>query len=162
MKKGIRFLGAAVATVLGAGYSPFAPGTVASLISASTFYLLMRSDVAFDYLLLLSIPIILVAYWGCIVGHRLWGKDPSRVTIDEFAGCWITCLFAPASWGIYGIAVAFTLFRLFDILKPWPVSKADEMVHPSGILLDDIAAGLIAGWCILLAFEIYGYIISAL
>lgn len=160
MNKGSRFFGKAVATTLGAGYFPLAPGTMGSLISASIFYLLTHLGVAFNVLMLLTIPIVLVAYWGCIIGHQLWGKDPSRVTVDEFAGCWIACLFAPESWGIVGIAIAFVLFRAIDILKPWPVSKADQMAHPSGILLDDIAAGLIAGWCILLGFEIYGYIMS--
>ena len=95
MKKRSRILGAAVATVLGAGYFPIAPGTVASLISSAVFFLLLHFGISFNYLLAALFPILIVSYWGCIMGHRMWGKDPSRVTVDEFAGCWIACLFVP-------------------------------------------------------------------
>jgi len=82
--------------------------------------------------------------WGCKEGYRLWGDDPSRVNVDEFAGCWIACLAVPSSWGVPGIASALVIFRLFDILKPWPVSYFDRMKTPAGILLDDVAAGILS------------------
>jgi len=137
--KGFRdFAGAALATCLGSGFSPVAPGTVGSILSALVFALAGPART------LLVRPIIALAWTGCHSGRRLWGKDPSRVNIDEFAGCWVACLASPAGWGLYGIAAALVLFRVMDIAKPWPVSLLDRMDSPFGILADDIAAGLIA------------------
>lgn len=141
MKKSVRFAGAAIATLFGAGYFPFAPGTIGSLISVGLFISIPGQGI---FPLLILVPVLPVAYFGCSVGQRLWGEDPSYIVVDEFAGCWIACLAAPASWGIAGIAVAFVLFRIFDIAKPWPVSIFDRMKSPVGILLDDVAAGVLA------------------
>ncbi len=143
MKPGIRIPGAAVATVLGSGYSPLAPGTVGSIVAAVVYWA-VRSTFPPWVAHLLIIPIIPLALWGCSVGFRLWGDDPSRVNVDEFAGCWIACMAVPAAWGITGIAASLAVFRLFDILKPWPVSLFDRMKTPAGILLDDLAAGLMS------------------
>ncbi len=137
--------GTAVATVFGAGYCPVAPGTAGSLIAAGLF-LLLRHAAALIWVLC---PIfILLGYWGSRVGREKWGGDPSRVVIDEFAGCWIACLAVPYDWGFAGIAAAFVLFRIFDIFKPWPVSFFDRMKSASGILLDDVAAGIMAAMVI--------------
>ncbi|MCK4807939.1 MAG: phosphatidylglycerophosphatase A, partial [Candidatus Aegiribacteria sp.] len=89
-------------------------------------------------------------------GRKKWGEDPSKVVIDEFVGCWISCLAVPSGWGIVGIAVAFVLFRIFDIFKPWPVSFFDRMKSAAGILLDDVAAGIMAALVILLGSVIHG------
>lgn len=137
--KGFRnFAGAALATSLGSGFFPVAPGTVGSILSAMVFL------VAGRFRLPLLVPILALAWVGCRSGRRLWGKDPSRVNIDEFAGCWVACLAAPQGWGIRGIAAALVLFRVMDIVKPWPVSILDRIDSPLGILGDDIAAGVIA------------------
>ena len=108
---------------------------------------------------MLILAVILPAgYWSSSIGQRLWGDDPSRIVIDEFVGCWIACLAVPGSWGIYGIAVAFILFRAFDILKPWPVSIFGRMKSPAGILLDDVAAGILSAIIILIGSQLYGII----
>lgn len=137
--KGFRdFAGAALATSIGTGFFPVAPGTVGSILAALVFVLFGRGRP------LLLVPIIALAWVGCHFGRRLWGKDPSRVNIDEFAGCWIACMASPAGWGLYGIALALALFRVMDIAKPWPVSLLDRIDSPFGILADDIAAGLLS------------------
>ncbi len=148
-----RYTGTAIATVFGAGYLPVAPGTAGSLISALLFFLIPAEN---SFHLLVLAVILPVGYWSCLIGQRLWGGDPSRVVIDEFAGCWIACLAVPVSWGIAGITVAFILFRLFDILKPWPVSVFDEMKSPAGILLDDVAAGVLSAVIIIIGNQLYG------
>lgn len=130
--------GAALATSLGSGFFPVAPGTVGSVLSAAVFALAGRGRP------LLLVPVIALAWVGCSCGRRLWGKDPSRVNIDEFAGCWVACLASPGRWGLFGIAAALLLFRIMDIAKPWPVSLLDRSDTPFGILADDIAAGMIA------------------
>ena len=145
----LRFLGGALASTLGTGFFPWGPGTVGSIIAAAAFYYSPFNP----YLLL---PVILLLGWiGCEAGRKLWGEDPSIVTIDEVAGTWIACLAASPAWGIWGILAALILFRIFDIAKPWPVNKLDEMKNGIGILLDDVAAGLMAAGVLIVADLIY-------
>src|SRR6266496_2939404 len=69
-------------------------------------------------------------------------KDPQSVVIDEVAGQWVTLLFAPVSWKT--LSVAFILFRAFDILKPPPVRQLERLPEGTGIVIDDVAAGVYA------------------
>ncbi len=141
----LRFLGGALATTLGTGFFPWGPGTVGSIIAAVLFYYSPMNP----YHLL---PLVLLLGWiGCEAGRKIWGEDPSIVTIDEVAGTWIACLAASPAWGIWGILAALLLFRVFDIAKPWPVNKLDEMKNGIGILLDDVAAGLMAAGVLIIA-----------
>ncbi|MDE1938540.1 MAG: phosphatidylglycerophosphatase A [Alphaproteobacteria bacterium] len=132
-----------LATMFGIGRAPVAPGTAASLVAA-----------------LAAWPITLFAgHWvllilGAAVGlasipiadryARECGRDdPSECVIDELAGQWLTCAFAPLS--LWGFTLAFLAFRLLDMTKPWPVSAAEKLAGGVGIVADDIVAGLIAG-----------------
>ena len=108
--------------------------------------------------------LLIIALLGYGLGHwasHVWisqgdDKDPSAVVIDEAVGIWLTLIAAPLT--PLGIALAFGLFRLFDILKPWPVSWADKSLGgATGIMLDDVLAGLWAA-LILAAAAIYGVI----
>ena len=154
MKSGRSIPGILTATVLGSGYSPVAPGTAGSIVSAAAF-VAVRSCTPPWLVFALLPPVVLAALWGCRAGYAMWGHDPSRVNVDEFAGCWIACLAVPVSWGIAGIAAGLVLFRLFDILKPWPVSRLDWMKTPAGILLDDVAAGLLSALLIAIGVLLY-------
>lgn len=145
--------GKALATVFGAGYVPFAPGTAGSLVAAGLWVLLSPGPVVSWTVLGLS---LLLGYWGCKVGWDSWGSDPSKVVIDEFAGCWIACMAAPAQWGLYGTAAAFLLFRVFDIWKPWPVCVFDRMDSPTGMLMDDVAAGILSAAAAFAAGKLHG------
>ena len=135
--------GVAVATVLGSGFCPVAPGTAGSIASSFVFWLVRSLFPTWveSASLVLILPL---SMWGCRQGYALWGGDPPCVNVDEFAGCWIACLAVPLSWGVPGIVSALVIFRFFDILKPWPVSYFDRMKTPAGILLDDIAAGVLS------------------
>ncbi len=146
MKGLLRLFGGVVSTTLWTGYFPLGPGTVGSIAACVLFYF---CPVHLRFPLLPGI--LLLAWAGCEAGKRLWGDDPSRVTIDEVAGCWIACLAAPSDWGLWGIFAALFLFRVFDIAKPWPVSALDRMKSGLGILLDDVAAGLMAAAILYLA-----------
>lgn len=77
-------------------------------------------------------------------------QDPGWVVVDEAAGMLLTLAALPAAAGWVGVGLAFLLFRAFDILKPWPVSWADNLGGPVGIMLDDILAGAIAGTLLIL------------
>ena len=70
-------------------------------------------------------------------------KDPGAIVWDEFVGMWITLIFVPEGW--YFLILGFLLFRLFDIVKPWPVNYLDRQISGGlGIMVDDVAAGLYA------------------
>ena len=88
-----------------------------------------------------------------VVARESGRKDPGHVVIDEVAGQLFALIAIPADWG--HTLVAFLLFRLFDILKPWPIRQLERLPKGTGIMLDDVAAGLLAlavGHLILLKF----------
>lgn len=153
MRNPLLSAGTAVATVFGAGYSPVAPGTAGSLVAAG-LYIILKPDGFLPWILLALF--LLLGYWGSYAGRKRWGGDPKKVVIDEFAGCWISSLAVPSEWGATGVFAAFVLFRIFDIFKPWPVSFFDRMNSAAGILLDDVAAGIMAALVVFTGNYIYG------
>jgi phosphatidylglycerophosphatase A len=130
-----------IATFFGTGYFPKAPGTVATL-AALPLYLVLRRLPAPLYILSLGKLIVL----GIIASDAMekqWGKDPSRVVIDEVCGLLVTLMARPK--GFKEIALGVALFRFFDIIKPPPVGTIDKKVKGGiGIMGDDIAAGVIS------------------
>jgi phosphatidylglycerophosphatase A len=132
-----------IATVLGVGRAPFAPGTVASVVALPFAWLILRHC---DVTLLGAATTVatLAGIWACDVYVKDTGReDPSECVIDEVAGQWIACAFAPVS--LAGFALAFVLFRLFDITKLWPISAAEKLRGGLGVMADDLVAGLFAG-----------------
>jgi len=128
-----------IATFFGVGLLPRAPGTWGSL-AALPFAWLIQQYLGRDAL---ALAIILLFAAGCWAAGRhaatLGGGDPGEVVIDEVAGQWLTLLFVPADWRLY--ALGFVLFRLADILKPWPVNLADQAIGGGlGIMIDDVLA----------------------
>ena len=141
-----------IAAGFGAGFSPKAPGTVGSLAALLPWWFLMKDLPLPAYLAVLAAGFgigVWAAHW---VITRTGIEDPSLVVWDEYIGMWITLLMAPAGWP--WMVVAFVLFRIFDIAKPWPVSWADEKVHGGfGAMLDDVIAGVYA----LLALQLIAF-----
>ena len=134
------------ATGFGAGYLPKAPGTWGTLLAILPVYLL-QSYVP-EYYLMFTIAFIIFSVWVSSNAIKIFNdSDPSIVVIDEIAGFLVTMLFVPFSYLFVGIA--FVLFRLFDILKPWPICWLDKRLGGGwGIVLDDVMAGIYA--CVLL------------
>ncbi len=133
----------AIATLGGAGHSRYAPGTVASILALPFAWLIAWSAGRF-FLLLAGIVALAVGAWAAeLYATQTKMFDPSECVIDELAGQWIACAFAPVSFT--GFALAFVLFRLFDIWKPWPVRQAEHLHGGLGIMLDDVVAALLAG-----------------
>jgi phosphatidylglycerophosphatase A len=128
----------------GCGLSPKAPGTVASL-GAMPLGALIHWGFGGDTLFTCAVILFLIG-WAVAASHfrnQTGLGDPQWVVVDEVAGQWLALTVVPFSLG--GFTLAFVLFRLFDILKPWPVSWADRKVGGAlGIMLDDFLAGLYA------------------
>ena len=133
-----------IASVFGIGYFPFASGTVASLAAMPLAALILLHGGGM-VLAAASLVAFAVGVWACGDHVRATGReDPSECVIDEVAGQWLACAFASVSFP--SLALAFFLFRLFDIWKPWPVGWADrELPGGLGVMADDMIAGLMAG-----------------
>lgn len=131
-----------LATTLLTGYAPFAPGTVGAAMGVLLYWLL--SPLPHHVYIPTVAACIFIAVWvadrACIIfGER----DPSKVTIDEVVGMLVTFVLHPFSW--VAVIAGFVLFRLFDILKPWPIRWA-QCRFPGGwgVVLDDVLAGIFA------------------
>ncbi len=130
----------------GSGLSPKAPGTAGTAV-AVVLYLLLSELPLTAYLLMLLITFAAGIYI-CDRSSKLLGvHDHGGIVWDEFVGYWITMLVAPSGW--VWITIGFILFRLFDILKPFPINVSDKYVHGGlGIMLDDAIAGIFAWICL--------------
>lgn len=126
----------------GAGAMPVMPGTFGTLVAVPLYYVLM--PLPLEYYIAVVGAMLLLGIWLCHVTARDLGvHDHSGIVWDEIVGYLLTMTAAPAGW--MWIAAGFVLFRLFDILKPWPIHLADRKVGGGfGIMLDDIIAGAYA------------------
>ena len=130
-----------VATMGGAGLMRPAPGTWGSAV------VLPLALLGPEACLVLAVVLAVAGWWAA---HQVLeeASDPGWFVADEGAGMLLT-LAALASVTWVGVVAAFLLFRLLDILKPWPVSWADRQPGPTGVMLDDILAGAIAAVALL-------------
>jgi phosphatidylglycerophosphatase A len=127
---------------LGAGLSPLAPGTAGTLVALPLWLLLSSLPLA-EYLavagLLLGAGVVLCG----AASRRLGVHDHPGIVWDEVVGFLLTMAGAPAGWT--WLLLGFLLFRLFDILKPWPINRVDRQVQGGlGIMLDDVLAAVYA------------------
>jgi phosphatidylglycerophosphatase A len=124
------------------GRIPFAPGTFGALIGLPVYYLLSMTSLSVAAVI--TIALIVVAVWASEHAEQLMGKkDPGSVVIDEVAGMVVTLLGIP--FGVVTAICGFVLFRIFDIAKPHPVRYLqDDLPGGAGIVMDDIAAGIIS------------------
>jgi phosphatidylglycerophosphatase A len=130
----------------GSGLAPKAPGTAGSAL-AVLLYLPMAQLPLPAYAGLIVLAFV-AGIWICGKTAAAMGiHDDGGIVWDEFVGVWITLFMAPAGW--QWPLIGFLLFRVFDILKPWPVKWADKKVSGGlGIMLDDVLAGIMAALCI--------------
>ncbi len=136
----INFLERIIGSGLFSGYIPFAPGTFGSIVALS-IYLIPGMENPTILLVLISLFSVI----GIPIGTKfeaLYGKDPKQCTIDEMVGMWITLLFIPKK--IWFIILAFIIWRVLDIVKPFPANIAEKLEGGLGIMLDDIIAAIYA------------------
>ena len=136
-----------LATCFGIGIVPFAPGTFGTLFGVFLIYLISLTDLSITYFV---ISLIFFSWTICIlVSKELDEHDHSAIVIDELAGYAIIYLFIPTTF--FNLIFGFILFRVFDIFKPFPISWLDENIkNGSGIIIDDLVAGILSGVIILL------------
>jgi len=141
------YLALSIATC-GVGYLPLAPGTFGSLLSVGMFLLLARviaGNVLVAVVLALIVAVTFLGIWAGSRIEQLSGrKDPGKVVVDEVAGQLIALfpltLFGHWSTGI--VILSFILFRFFDIVKPYPANRLQELDGGIGIMFDDLIAGV--------------------
>jgi len=133
-----------LATGFGVGYSAVAPGTLGSLVGLLLSWLLSLAigSVAIRAALLLALVLGSVPVCSWAASH--FGRpDPSQVVLDELVAMPIALLLVPFTWQT--ATVGFLWFRLFDIVKPWPVAVVERWPGGWGIVADDVAAAVLAG-----------------
>ncbi len=134
-----------IATCLGVGYFPVAPGTAGSAVAVGLAAGLAAIPQARPWLGILLIAaalgIFFIGVWAAERGEQFFGrKDPSQVVIDEVAGQLLTLTALPdPSWK--WMLMGFLLFRALDILKPFPAGRAERLPGGWGIMTDDLIAG---------------------
>jgi phosphatidylglycerophosphatase A len=138
----------------GSGLMPKGPGTAGTLMAVPLFLLMA------DWQLPLYTAVVAVAavlgIWICGIASRQLGvHDHGGIVWDEFVGYWITMWAVPVTWT--WIVVGFVVFRIFDILKPWPISVLDKKVGGGfGIMIDDVVAGIMACLTLHIALRLVG------
>ena len=129
-----------LATGFGVGYSPFAPGTLGTLLAIPVYYFL--SNISSPIYEITLIGFFFFSVWLSENAEIFFGeKDDQRIVIDEIIGFLITMLWIPKT--ILFVIIAFFLFRFFDILKPFPIRGLEKRLKGGfGVVLDDVVAGI--------------------
>jgi phosphatidylglycerophosphatase A len=153
----MKFIHKTIATFFGTGYSPFAPGTAGALLAAVILVLFDYFQIVLENPPLFFILILITTLIGIYSTNQLlsgWGKDPSKVVIDEAVGMWISMFFIPFNY--LNLLLAFGLFRIFDIYKPLGIRKLEQLNGGLGVMADDVLAGIYAN--IVLQIIIYFFL----
>ena len=149
MNKYIKVLKYLIATGIGAGYTPIAPGTAGSLLALVLFWFLPLSNINRVSIIIIF---LFAGIWAGNAVEKDYGKDPGLVVIDEITGQWIALLWLPHTLLIY--IISFLLFRVLDIVKPFPANRSQTLQGGIGIMADDIFAGIYTN----LIIQIYFYV----
>jgi phosphatidylglycerophosphatase A len=136
----MKILWRVIASFFGLGFFPVAPGTLTSL-AIVLLYRYWMGGWAWPFLLV-SVLLVLVLGIPAAAAYssELKKTDPRRVVIDEAAGQLLVFILVPPEWTL--LIVGFLLFRFFDIVKPFPIRKAESLPGGWGIMADDVAAAL--------------------
>ncbi len=125
------------------GYLPKAPGTWASVLGGILLYLFPIEALPANLIFVAGLVAFSVVCIHFLPRER---KDPGYIVIDELAGMYVAL--AGHRSTIVNVALGFVFFRFFDIMKPFPVNKAEELKNGWGVVADDVTAGLYANCCL--------------
>lgn len=133
-------LGVFVATCGYVGYAPVAPGTFGSAAGLAVFAAVRASGSTFVEIAVIGV-LFAVGIWSAAVAERYFGRvDPGPVVMDEVAGMLITLAFLPVT--LTGAIVGFLIFRVFDVIKPWPSGRFEKLPGGLGVMADDGMAAI--------------------
>lgn len=136
----------------GVGYIPLAPGTWGSALAVLGYLAYQKAIVQIDQSVWFALTAVLLLGFSIfgilaskVAAEALGEKDPGKIVVDEVMGQWVTFAFVPftSDWKI--ILVGFVLFRIFDIWKPFPINRAQDLEGGIGVCADDLIAGAYAG-----------------
>jgi phosphatidylglycerophosphatase A len=143
---------AVVATGFGSGYSPVAPGTAGSLVGLLLFWPLCRLPASVQVAVLVLCFLVGTAA-ATSVARRAGAHDPGIVVVDEVVGMWASLLFLPFTLGT--AALGFVLFRIMDVVKPYPARQLEDLPGGWGIMSDDLMAGIYANLALRVALLVW-------
>ncbi len=143
----MRKLSIFISTCFGTGYFPVAPGTFGSLFALCFYWLIPESVLSmygeYWYLSLTGVAFIsVIGTISAFEAEKSLGHDDKRIIIDEFAGYYLSVILLPKS--LFVMIAGFVLFRIFDILKPYPINKIQDLRGGYGIMADDLLAGFVS------------------
>lgn len=146
----MKFLSKAISTFFGLGYFPVAPGTLTSfgVVLAYKYYLYQFSWPL--YLLIFFLLFFVGIHTSTKFSVDSNKKDPRKIVIDEVCGQLLVLFRMSEGW--FPVLACFILFRIFDILKPYPIKKVETLPVGWGIMMDDIVAAIYAGVIVNLYF----------
>ncbi|MCX6133583.1 MAG: phosphatidylglycerophosphatase A [Ignavibacteriales bacterium] len=134
----VGFVTKAFASGLFSGFSPVASGTVGSAVGLA-FYCIPGFE-RWYILLPASLLVLALGIKASDAMEKVYGHDPGEVTIDEVLGMWVSLLFLPKT--ILVATLAFFIFRILDIVKPFPARRFDNLHGGSGVMLDDVVSAI--------------------
>lgn len=134
------------------GYIPPCPGTYGALQGVLLYWLLKSFPIAFQFAI--AVGLMLIGIWSVeFIVKDSFRKDPDEVIIDEITGSYIACIGKESLWALmFSIAV----FRIIDILKPFPLKKVEKLRGGWGVMLDDIIAGITTNFLVYLLIKVWG------
>jgi phosphatidylglycerophosphatase A len=142
-----------IATAFGAGYSPIAPGTAGSAVAVVILWLVPFSRVG---LIVYFVAVTLVGTWAAHVFEKAQAtKDPGAIVVDEVSGMTLSVLLLPLTVPV--LLMGFVLFRIFDVVKPFPANRLQALPGGVGVMVDDVIAGFYALVVLLAARAVVGW-----
>src|SRR3954463_8020739 len=136
----LRRLGVFIATCAYVGYAPVAPGTFGSAVGLAIYYLVrLRPSVTVE-LGVIALLLVIGLWSATEAEHHFGGIDPGPVVIDEVIGMLITLALHPVN--VLGAIIGFLIFRVLDVVKPWPARQLEHLPGGFGVVLDDAMAGV--------------------
>jgi phosphatidylglycerophosphatase A len=131
-----------LATAGYSGYFPIAPGTVGSAVGLVVYALVWwTQSTAVEIGLIVGL--FAAGVWSGTIAERYFGGiDPGPIVLDEVVGMLITLAFIPVSWT--GALAGFLLFRIFDVIKPYPAARFEKLHGGLGVMADDAMAAIYA------------------
>jgi phosphatidylglycerophosphatase A len=138
-----------LATGFYAGFIPVAPGTAGTLVGL-IIYVIIHFFLP-EQAVKINIALVLISIYpsikiGDFAENFFARKDPPQVVLDEILGIWISLMFHPFSWA--GVTAAFFIFRIMDIIKPFPANGLQKLKGGAGIMIDDYIAGVYTNICV--------------